>query len=107
MGPRLPEGITVVIPSRNGADLLARLLPLVQTEQVVVVDNGSDKTWTPPAGVELFVSQQPMSFAAAVNRGIAAARYSHVCLLNNDMVIEREFLSGDREIHFKIRIFKR
>src|SRR5581483_3262548 len=28
------------------------------------------------------------SFARAVNRGIAAARRSHVCLLNNDMLVE-------------------
>jgi len=96
VGPSLPEGITVVIPSRNGQELLAKLLPLVSADQVIVVDNGSDEAWAPPAGVELLVSKKPLSFAAAVNRGIRAARYSHVCLLNNDMVIEPGFLPALR-----------
>ena len=35
---------------------------------------------------------EPLSFARAVNRGIAKARYSHVCVLNNDMLAEPGFL---------------
>ncbi len=96
LGPALPAGITVVIPSRNGADLLNRLLPLVKADQVIVVDNGSDERWTPPPHVEVITSTEPLSFAAAVNRGIMAARFSHLCLLNNDMVIEPGFLSALR-----------
>ncbi|MBY0506947.1 MAG: glycosyltransferase [Bryobacteraceae bacterium] len=95
-GESLPAGLTVVIPSRNGADLLARLLPLVEADQVIVVDNGSDVPYSAP-GVECMVEASPLSFAAAVNRGIAAARYSHVCLLNNDMVIEPGFFAALRE----------
>ena len=98
-GERLPEGITVVIPSRDGAELLARCLPLVLAqgpEQVVVVDNGSTEEWTPPAGVEVERSAEPLSFAAAVNRGIARARFAHVCLLNNDMEIEPGFFAALR-----------
>lgn len=95
-GARLPEGIAVVIPSRNGAALLNRLLPLLQADQVIVVDNGSDEAWTAPPGVEVIASREPLSFAAAVNRGIDAARFSHVCLLNNDMVIEPGFFPALR-----------
>ena len=40
------------------------------------------------------VSPRPLSFAAAVNRGIARARYSHVCLLNNDMLLEPGFFTA-------------
>ena len=40
------------------------------------------------------VSPAPLSFARAVNRGIAAARYSHVCLLNNDMLLEPGFFAA-------------
>ena len=95
-GPGMPAGITVVIPSRNGTELLARLLPLVTADQVIVVDNGSDERWVAPLGVEAFVSREPLSFADAVNRGIAAARFSHVCLLNNDMEIEPSFFAALR-----------
>ena len=36
----------------------------------------------------------PLSFARAVNRGIARARYSHICLLNNDMLLEPGFFGA-------------
>src|SRR5439155_3892104 len=41
--------------------------------------------------VTMEVSAEPLSFARAVNRGIRRARYSHVCLLNNDMAVEAGF----------------
>ncbi|HYP07137.1 MAG TPA: glycosyltransferase [Bryobacteraceae bacterium] len=87
-----PAGISVVIPSRNGRDLLARLLPaLREPEEIIVIDNGSDDgtadflARTHPR-VRVEAPGEALSFAAAVNRGIAMARYSHVLLLNNDMI---------------------
>ena len=44
--------------------------------------------------VAVHVHPTPLSFARAVNRGIAAARYSHICLLNNDMIIEPGFFTA-------------
>lgn len=97
------EGVSVVVPTRNGKDLVARLLPGVLSQlpakgEVIVVDNGSDDGTAallaseyPQVRVE--VSEVPLSFAAAVNRGIRTARYSHVCLLNNDMIVEPEFFA--------------
>ncbi|HEY1494700.1 MAG TPA: glycosyltransferase [Candidatus Solibacter sp.] len=97
-------GITVVIPSRDGRELLAAQLPGIvaeDTEQIVVVDNGStDDTvgWlrTHYPAIEVEHSPAPLSFARAVNRGIARARYSHICLLNNDMRIEPGFFQALR-----------
>ena len=69
--------------------------------QIVVVDNGStDGTaeWlasTYPQ-VEVVHSEAPLSFARAVNRGIARARCSHICLLNNDMLLEPGFFAALR-----------
>ena len=103
----LPGGVSVVIPSRDGRDLLAQALPAVLRElegipsEVIVVDNGSaDGTsgWLEshhPA-VVLEVESRPLSFARAVNRGIARARYSHVCLLNNDMQVAPGFFRALR-----------
>jgi len=97
-----PQGISVVIPSRNGKDLLQRLLPEVvrqTTGEVIVVDNGSDDGTADflrgsYPGVVLEVSANPLSFARAVNAGIRKSRYSHVCLLNNDMVIAENFFQA-------------
>lgn len=101
----LPPGISVVIPSRDGIHLLKRLLPGVISDleamnsEIIVVDNGSTdgtaaelaRHW-PAIAVE--ISAPALAFAAAVNRGINLARYSHVCLLNNDMVTEPGFFAA-------------
>jgi O-antigen biosynthesis protein len=92
----------VVIPSRNGRELLAAQLHGILSDlegsqaEIIVADNGSDdgtaewlRAQWPSVHVDL--SAQPLSFARAVNRGIARARFSHVCLLNNDMLIEPGF----------------
>src|SRR6202035_4947406 len=36
----------------------------------------------------------PLSFAHAVNRGIAQAGYGHICLLNNDMLLHSGFFAA-------------
>ena len=100
--PNHTPGISVIIPSRNGRALLAAQLPGILrdlaplTAEILVVDNGSDDD-TPAylhrefPTVHVEVSPTPLSFARAVNRGIERAGYSHVCLLNNDMLLDPGF----------------
>ncbi len=101
----LPAGTSVVIPSRDGRTLLEALLPRVEEElsgsagEIIVVDNGStDGTAGRLAArhpeVIVETSREPLSFAAAVNRGIARARYRRVLLLNNDMAPGPGFLAA-------------
>jgi len=95
-----PRGISVVIPSRNGRDLLETCLASLQDAgEIIVVDNGStDDT----AGflarvypnVVIEQSPEPLAFSESVNRGIRRARFSHVCLLNNDMVAGPGFFAA-------------
>jgi GT2 family glycosyltransferase/glycosyltransferase involved in cell wall biosynthesis len=97
-----PPGISVVIPSRNGRELLEHCLPLISdASEIIIVDNGSDDGTAdflsarfPTAIIEH--DPQPLPFARAVNRGIARTRFSHVCVLNNDMLAEPGFLSALR-----------
>lgn len=100
-----PAGVSVVIPSRNGRALLAAQLPAIMQQleslpaEAIVVDNGSSDGTTEWLAaewpqIEVEISTGPLSFAAAVNRGIARARYSHICLLNNDMSIGPGFFAG-------------
>jgi O-antigen biosynthesis protein len=102
---RLPEGISVVVPSRDGRDLLERLLPPVLADldgvphEIIVVDNGSSDgtaAWLRAnyPQIRVQVHPEPLSFARAVNHGIDAARYAHVCLLNNDMVVSPRFFES-------------
>ena len=95
----------MVIPSRNGKDLLATQMPGIGREmegfpaEIIVVDNGSDDgtaEWLHADWPQVLVefSPVPLSFARAVNRGIARAAYSHVCLLNNDMIVAANFFAA-------------
>jgi GT2 family glycosyltransferase len=104
--PHVAEtGISVIIPSRNGKPLLEAQLPAIARElesftaEIIVTDNGSDDgtaKWLGSAWpqVRIELSHPPLSFARAVNRGVARARYSHICLLNNDMLIEPGFFGA-------------
>lgn len=100
LGAAMAPGVCVVIPSRNGRELLERLFASLlpqRPEQIVVVDNGStdgSAGWLRGQGVEVEECAEPLSFAAAVNRGIARSRYAHTCLLNNDMVLEAGFFAA-------------
>ncbi|HXA66079.1 MAG TPA: glycosyltransferase [Bryobacteraceae bacterium] len=100
-----PRGVSVVIPSRNGRELLTDLLPKVlgqierMSGEIIVVDNGSDdetanflRSWYHT--VVLVESREPWSFARAVNAGIQKSSYSHLCLLNNDMAIGEGFFEA-------------
>lgn len=64
--------------------------------ELIVVDNGSEdgtmeflqKEFPEVACIEV---PEPLSFARAINTGLAAVTLSHVCLLNNDMIVAPNF----------------
>jgi GT2 family glycosyltransferase len=96
-------GVTIVIPSRDGLELLREMLPPLIAQlaegEVIVADNGTtDGTaaWLAREYPEIRVidSVAPLSFARAVNSGIREARYSRVLLLNNDMIVKPGFIAA-------------
>ena len=102
-GAATSEGVSVVIPSRNGRELLRTLLPGLAPQpgsgEIIVSDNGSDDGTAEWLAVEYpqivaIQSAEPLSFARAVNAGIRAARFTRTLLLNNDMVVEPGFLAA-------------
>jgi GT2 family glycosyltransferase len=96
--------VAVVIPTWNGRELLATLLPTLAAQRfrdfrTIVVDNGSsDGTveWLAlewPA-VEVLALPANLGFAPAVNRGVRAAHEPYVALLNNDMELDPGWLEA-------------
>lgn len=100
-----PAGVSVIIPERDAPQMLADALaalhvalsPVREPVQVIVVANGApaaryaDLRVRFPA-VEWIVSEAPLGFAQAVERGLAAARYGGTYLLNNDMLLAPDAL---------------
>ena len=96
-GPLLP--VSVIIPTRNRADLLRTCLAgLTATAypdfEVIVVDNDSDEPETltlleslDPASVRVLRHPGPFNFPALNNRAAAEARGQLLCLLNNDIEV--------------------
>jgi len=99
--------VSVVIPTWNGAELLQMSLPPLfealrvhgrPDDEVIVVDNGSEDDTI--AVLEAMGHPQLRvvrldrnhGFAGATNRGAAESRNPVLVLLNNDMVVEPDFL---------------
>jgi GT2 family glycosyltransferase len=94
--------VAVVIPNWNGRRFLAGCFATLRAQrfrdfEVILVDNGSrDDSVTFTAEhypeVRLILLPENQGFAAAVNRGIEAARGPYVALLNNDTEVDPDWL---------------
>lgn len=95
--------VSVVIPSWNGADLLAHALHSLDEQswrdfEIVVVDNASTDATLPMLerdhpGVRVVALEENLGFAGAVNAGIDASQGEIVALLNNDTEADPEWLA--------------
>jgi GT2 family glycosyltransferase len=92
--------VSAIIPTWNRADLLRSLLSNLSAQtrppdQVITVDNGSTDA-TPLIArefrVDLAVFPENRGFATAVNEGIGRAKGDWLLILNNDVVLEPEWL---------------
>jgi GT2 family glycosyltransferase len=102
--------VSAIIPTWNRADLLQTILENLASQarppdQIIVVDNGSTDT-TPLVArefpVDLIVFPENRGFAVAVNEGIKHADGDWILILNNDVVLEPDWLerllaSAERE----------
>ena len=92
--------VSAIIPTWNRADLLQAVLrnlaeQIRPPDQVIVVDNGSSDA-TPNVIKEFAVDSIAFSenrgFAAAVNEGIRQAKGDWLLIVNNDVILEPEWL---------------
>jgi GT2 family glycosyltransferase len=117
IGKLSAAGLSVVVPSWNGRALLEKFLPSVidaarafenacgQPTEVLVADDAStddSEAWFrarwPEVRIESCARQQ--GFAPTANRGVRAARFSLVYLVNNDVAVGRSTLQPLAE-HFR------
>ncbi|MEO6029605.1 MAG: glycosyltransferase [Candidatus Binatia bacterium] len=97
--------VSVVIPTWNGRELLEMSLPPLRAAitayapggQIVVVDNGSSddtREWVAANFPEVYLIALPTNegFAGATNRGARDSAHPTVIMLNNDMVVEPDFI---------------
>jgi GT2 family glycosyltransferase len=101
------KGISIIIPNWNGKLLLGRNLPFLldalsscqRTTEVIVVDDGSidgsvDFITSSFPTVRVLSSSKNEGFASACNKGIKSSRNEFVYLLNNDIIVSKNFLDS-------------
>lgn len=93
--------VSVVIPNYNGKNYLRACIDSVIAQEgvafeIIVIDNAStDETYEWIKGyssVKFYRLHQNYGFSKAVNEGIKMAKAEYVLLLNNDTVLESDFL---------------
>ncbi len=92
--------VSAIIPTWNRADLLESILTNLNAQtrppnQIVVVDNGSEDATQLIArkfSVDLLVFPENRGFAVAVNEGIRRATGDWILIVNNDVVLEPQWL---------------
>jgi len=82
--------VSAVVVSHGHAAELARSLPALapQVDELLVIANVPGSAEGVPAGVEVLTNDRPLTFAANVNRGIAATTGEYVLVANPDVVPE-------------------
>jgi GT2 family glycosyltransferase len=97
--PSPAPSVSIIIPSRDGLDLLRQCIDSVQRKttytnyEIIVIDNGSVKPETldylsriaSEPKVRVLRDDSPFNFSALNNRAVAQASGEYVCLLNNDI----------------------
>jgi GT2 family glycosyltransferase len=92
--------VAAVVPHWNRRDLLQALLANLREQtrafdQIIVVDNGSSDdsiAVAERAGAKVVRLERNLGFAAAVNRGIDAAKTDWIAILNNDVTLAPDWL---------------
>ena len=96
--------VSVVIPNYNGEAFIENCLDSLRGQtfndfEIVVVDDGSTDSSVEIIrkhypDICLFINENNSGFDASVNRGIKNSRGDYLLLLNNDVVVEADFVEA-------------
>ncbi len=99
--------VSIIIPNWNGEDLLEKNLPKVlrayenkknSIAEIIIVDDGSSDDSVVflkrnyAGRVKVVVHKINRGFSSAINTGVRTATSGLVCLLNSDVIPEKDFL---------------
>jgi O-antigen biosynthesis protein len=102
---QMKDKVSIIIPTWNGLDFLKPCMESIQTNtdwpfEVIVVDNGSKdgtQDWVLNADFEMdgqFIKNDTNEgFAKANNKAVGVAKGSFICLLNNDTLVTKGWLT--------------
>jgi len=92
---------SVIIPSYNGKDLLKNCLQSIKKarnrsliDEIIVVDNGSRDgsiEYLVSEKIKIIKNKRNLGFAKAVNQGIIAAKSDYLVVVNNDLIVDRNW----------------
>ncbi|MFZ2153267.1 MAG: glycosyltransferase [Microgenomates group bacterium] len=91
---------SIIIPHHNGREFLTTCLKSVNTAiklvpyskfEIIIIDNASTDNSLQNIKTKIIHNQKNFGFAKAVNQGILAAKYNYVCLLNNDLLLDKNW----------------
>lgn len=92
----------IVLDATGGGEMLRMCLDSIRAQStpprdVIVFDNGS----SPPiraAGARVIRSETNIGFAAGVNEALQASSAAYVAIVNNDVVLDRDWLAVTRQV---------
>ncbi|NOQ65526.1 MAG: glycosyltransferase, partial [Methyloprofundus sp.] len=106
--PEKPPLVSIIIPTRNGYDLLSRCVSSIFAKttytnyELIIVDNGSDEVLSlrylshlqQDPRVTILCDDSPFNYSALNNKAVAQAKGEVIALLNNDLeVISEDWLT--------------
>lgn len=99
--------VSIVIPCFNQQEYTEQCLEAIEAytpevHEIIFVDNGSTdgtNAWLKEqtarhANYTLITNPTNIGYPAACNQGVSFSSGEHVCLLNNDVVVSRDWLAG-------------
>lgn len=115
-GGRMPL-VSIIILTRNRLDVSRECIASIrrhtpEPHEIILVDNGSTDGTLPwlreltarDTGYRLIENTENLGFSAGCNQGMRAARGTFILLLNNDVVVTPEWLSGMLECFTKEKV---
>lgn len=99
---------SVIIPNYNGYHYLKSFIPSLETAisncpkskfEILLIDNGSTDNSLSllPKYYKKILFKSNIGFAAAVNHGISKSTYNYLCILNNDLILDKNWFKIIRQ----------